>query len=302
MKYFFVFQNKSYKEEKAGGFLWAPKANKDGQTFHHWTSMTKVEQGDVIFNSFNGELLSIILAKANYKEELKPVDLESVDLWEKDGWKVDAEYIDVKVPIRYKDYMDEILALQGEKYAPFNASGRGNTGYLFQITEELANFFLSILKMDLTDLIPSEKNEDELIRDVEKDVLNEPDETVREQIVKSRIGQGIFKQRLIKLESKCKLCGIYNLEFLRASHSKPWSDSNNKERLDQYNGFLLCPAHDLLFDKGYISFQDDGSILISPLFDEHSKLLMNVHDKMKINLLDGHKVYLAYHRDTLFKK
>lgn len=301
MKYFFVFQNKSYKEEKVGGFLWAPKANKDGQTFHHWTSMTKVEKGDVIFNSFNGELLSIIVAKDDHKDASKPADLESVDLWEEDGWKVEAEYTDVKTPIKYKDYMDDILALQGDKYAPFNVLGRGTPGYLFQITEELANYFLSILKMDLTYLIPSEKNEDELIREVEETVSNEPDETVREQIVESRIGQDIFKKRLMKLGEKCWLCGLDNLEFLRASHSKPWKDSNNKERLDQYNGFLLCPAHDLLYDKGYISFQDDGSILISPLLDEHSKSLMNVHDKMNVNILEGHKEYLGYHRENIFK-
>ncbi|WP_114149300.1 HNH endonuclease signature motif containing protein [Paenibacillus sp. EZ-K15] len=100
--------------------------------------------------------------------------------------------------------------------------------------------------------------EDEIIKTEINSVSEEPEETLRDQVVKSRIGRGIFKQRLRALEEKCKLCGIDNPDFLRASHPKHWRVSNNKERLDQYNGFLLCPAHDFLFDKGLISFCDDG--------------------------------------------
>ncbi|WP_145148504.1 HNH endonuclease [Paenibacillus xylanexedens] len=301
MRYFLVFQNKSYKEEKKGEFLWAPKANIEGQTFHHWNSMTLVSKGDVIFNSFNGELLSIIVANNGFKESSKPADLAEVDLWENDGWKVDARYVQVDKPIRYKDYMDDILALQGEKYAPFNSLGRGNTGYLFQVTDQLADYLFSLLELKLEDVVAVEKSEDELIEAEIIAVSDEPEETVREQVVKNRIGQGIFKQRLRALEEKCKLCGIDNPNLLRASHTKPWSVSDNKERLDQYNGFLLCPAHDILFDKGLISFRDDGFILVSPLLEAHNKILMNVHEEMKVNLLEGHKVYLEYHRERIFK-
>lgn len=169
--------------------------------------MTMVKRGGVIFSSYNGKLLSIIVAKDDYIEAHKPADLESVDLWEKDGWKVEAEYTDVKSPIKYKDYMDDILALQGDKYAPFGSSGRGNTGYLFQITEELANYFFALLRINLIDLVANEKNEDEIIREVEKAVPKILEQTIREEIVKRRIGQGIFKQRLSRLENKCKLLG-----------------------------------------------------------------------------------------------
>ncbi|MBO2942795.1 HNH endonuclease [Paenibacillus sp. F411] len=302
MKYFFVFQNKTYKEEKAGGFLWAPKVNKEGKTFHHWTSMMLVSKGDVIFNSYNGEMLSVIVANEDCKEAVKPAGLETVDLWEKDGWKVEAKYIDVPHPIRYKDYMDDILALQGEKYAPFNGIGRGNTGYLFQLNEEIANYLFSLVKMNPADFLAIKKDDEQLIQEAITEVESEPVDTVREQVVKSRIGQGIFKQRLRALENKCKLCGIDNPDLLKASHAKPWSVSNNSERLDQYNGFLLCPAHDILFDKGLIGFADDGAILVSPLLEDHIKMLMNVHEAMKITLLEGHKVYMKYHRDNIFKR
>ncbi|MDN4078153.1 hypothetical protein QYF52_09415 [Paenibacillus polymyxa] len=84
---------------------------------------------------------SVIIAKNDYRESKKPDSLGSVDNWEQDGWIVDAEYSDISTPIKYKNYMNDILVLQGKKYAPYNLAGRGNTGYLFQITEELANFF-----------------------------------------------------------------------------------------------------------------------------------------------------------------
>ncbi|ADO57472.1 HNH endonuclease [Paenibacillus polymyxa] len=301
MRYFFVFQNKTYREEHDGGFLWAPKKNKDGKTFHHWTSMTSVKKGDIIFSSYKGRMHSVIIAKKNYRESKKPDSLVSVDNWEQDGWIVDAEYRDISTPIKYKNYMNDILTLQGKKYAPYNLTGRGNTGYLFQITEELANFLFTKVGITVADLELVAKSEDEIIGDVENDVSQIPEETIREQLVQTRVGQDKFKQELIKLDKKCKLCGLDNINFLRASHSKPWRDSNNKERLDKYNGFLFCPAHDTLYDRGYISFDNDGSLLISPYLDDLSKLLMNVEAQMKITLLEGHKHYVKYHREHIFK-
>lgn len=161
-------------------------------------------------------MLSIIVAKNGFKESSKPADLAEVDLWENDGWKVDARYVQVDKPIRYKDYMDDILALQGEKYAPFNSLGRGNTGYLFQVTDQLADYLFSLLELKLEDVVAVEKSEDELIEAEIIAVSDEPQETVREQVVKNRIGQGIFKQRLRALEEKCKLCGIDNPNLFKS--------------------------------------------------------------------------------------
>ncbi|MHA6484483.1 HNH endonuclease [Paenibacillus sp. strain BS8-2] len=299
MSYFFVFQNKTFKEEKAGGFLWAPKKNKKGQSEHHWTRMTEVQKGDVIFNSVDGELHSIIIAKGSCIESNKPIDFDSDDQWGQEGWKVAATYIETPFTIRYKDHMESILAIQGDKYAPFNSIGRGNTGYLFSISEELAEYFFSVLGVQPHDIAP---DEDEVINQIEQEVHKELAETIREQIVKVRIGQGVFKQSLRKLENKCKLCGIDHPELLRASHIKPWSASNNIERLDQFNGFLLCSAHDTLFDKGFISFDNEGGILVSPLLENHNKILSNVHHQMKINITEQHIPYLEYHRNYVYKK
>ncbi|MED2793175.1 HNH endonuclease [Bacillus wiedmannii] len=126
-------------------------------------------------------------------------------------------------------------------------------------------------------------------------------ETEKEQIIKRRIGQSMFKKELLEIERKCGLCGITDEHFLLASHIKPWSQSNNQERLDVNNGLLLCPNHDSLFDKGYISFEDDGAILISDCLDEATKVFLNISDKMKINMNKRQKQYMEWHRNDIFK-
>ncbi|TKH33770.1 HNH endonuclease [Bacillus cereus] len=127
------------------------------------------------------------------------------------------------------------------------------------------------------------------------------DETEKESVVKARIGQSIFKKTLLAVEKKCKLCGVPDEQFLIASHIKPWSQSDNQERLDVNNGFLLCPNHDALFDKGYISFNDGGRILISNSLDETTKVFLNINATMKVALNEGQQKYMKWHRENIYK-
>jgi hypothetical protein len=125
--------------------------------------------------------------------------------------------------------------------------------------------------------------------------------TEKEQIIKSRIGQSAFKKALLSVEKKCRLCGVLDERFLIASHIKPWSQSNSQERLDVNNGLLLCPNHDALFDKGYISFDECGTILVSDGLDESTMVFLNVNETMKITFNEGQQEYMKWHRDNIFK-
>ncbi|MED3819023.1 HNH endonuclease [Priestia aryabhattai] len=126
-------------------------------------------------------------------------------------------------------------------------------------------------------------------------------ETEREQVIKARIGQSTFKRYLLKIQNKCSLCGVSDERFLVASHIKPWSQSNHQERLDINNGLLLCPNHDFLFDKGYISFDNNGAILTSSSLDDNEKLFLNINDKLKIKLDYAQQQYMKWHRKNKFK-
>lgn len=126
-----------------------------------------------------------------------------------------------------------------------------------------------------------------------------------ECLVKQRANQGVFRDQMLKrFHKRCALCSVSNESFLIASHIKPWSKSDPNEKLSKFNGLLLCPNHDKLFDKGYISFSDEGQIMISSQLSDMDKIFLNVNDKMKISdelISEEMKVYLYYHRTNVFK-
>ena len=89
-------------------------------------------------------------------------------------------------------------------------------------------------------------------------------------------------------------------ELLVASHIKPWSISDANEKLDIHNGLLMCPNHDKLFDRGYISFDDTGRILISEKLDDNNRMYMNITPTMKIDITAENIKYIKYHRKNVF--
>ena len=124
-------------------------------------------------------------------------------------------------------------------------------------------------------------------------------------IVKARKGQGRYRRNLELIESACRVTGVTDKRLLRASHIKPWRlCNNNHERLDGNNGFLLTPNIDLLFDQGYISFDDDGRLLVSTKIakDQLAALNLPVEDKFMVGMFnDEQRMYLEFHRLELFR-
>ena len=128
-----------------------------------------------------------------------------------------------------------------------------------------------------------------------------PDTTERKGLVTSRVGQGYFRNLLIeKYDNKCAVTKSSIHSILIASHIVPWSESTEEERLDVNNGILLSPLYDALFDKHFISFNDDGMIVISEQIEDEIKLLsIDIHGSISVNK-DMHK-YLRRHRQQLKK-
>ena len=128
-------------------------------------------------------------------------------------------------------------------------------------------------------------------------------ETERSAIVKSRIGQGLFRKELIKkYNSSCVITGINEKKLLIASHIKPWAVCTNAERLSAENGLLLSPTFDKLFDCGLISFADSGRILVSSQLSTEvvSKLHISTTDTFNLKASQELKQNLEYHRDVVF--
>lgn len=104
----------------------------------------------------------------------------------------------------------------------------------------------------------------------------------------------------MEFEKKCRLCGVSDERFLVASHIKPWGQSNHQERLDSNNGLLLCLNHEALFDKGYISFDENGIILISNSLDEETKVFLNTNESMNITLSERQQKYIKWYQGNIY--
>jgi hypothetical protein len=110
-------------------------------------------------------------------------------------------------------------------------------------------------------------------------------ETDKEAIIRARHGQGVFKQRVMQIEAKCRITGVENAIHLVASHCKPWRDSSNEERLNGENGLLLTPSIDHLFDRGFIGFEDSGQLIVSPVAHVPSLRRMGVETERLVNVV-----------------
>ena len=142
----------------------------------------------------------------------------------------------------------------------------------------------------------------DLIDDIETIIKDEIiPKTEKEQLISARIGQGNYRNKLINLWKKCAVSKCEMTELLIASHIKPWKESTNKERLDRYNGLLLLPNYDKLFDKGLISFEDNGKIIISPLIKEEEYKVLGISPNDELfKVYDENKPYLEEHRRIVF--
>ena len=140
--------------------------------------------------------------------------------------------------------------------------------------------------------------------DVEADIdsiLSEDhvSDTEKSNLIKSRIGQGVFRQRLVSFWGGCSVTGYKDPTMLVASHIKPWCVASNSERLDRYNGLLLLPTLDRAFDSGLITFGEEGGIMISPQLE--SPELLPVSLSMGVQLRPMHGEYMEFHRERVFR-
>jgi len=143
----------------------------------------------------------------------------------------------------------------------------------------------------------------EELSDKRKKNYKKPSKTERKGIVTSRVGQGWYRTEVLKKwDWKCSVTGCEIQKILISSHIVPWRDSNDEERLDVDNGLLLSPDLDGLFDKYLISFNDDGSMIVSDKINiiELSELGININMKLRF-VNDGMKKYLKRHREKLLQ-
>lgn len=147
-------------------------------------------------------------------------------------------------------------------------------------------------------------SKEEVIEIEEIDTSNKP-EAIKEKLISSRLGQGKYREKLLEEIPFCPFTKINDERLLRASHIKPWVQSNDKEKVDPKNGLILSPTYDVLFDRGFITFKDDGTLIVSPFISPMNQKRLNIKTgkKVQINMFFDKKrlAYLDYHRKNIFQ-
>ncbi len=127
----------------------------------------------------------------------------------------------------------------------------------------------------------------------------------RKALTNARVGQGEYREKLLLECPFCPFTMVNDERLLIASHIKPWASSNDSEKVDPKNGFILTPTYDRLFDKGFITFKDDKTLVVSPWLSPMNQKRLDIYTGKKIPALpldDPQRlVYLAYHREHIFK-
>jgi putative restriction endonuclease len=135
----------------------------------------------------------------------------------------------------------------------------------------------------------------------------------KEVTINQRVGQNFFRKSVLaSYNMQCCITGLSDSKLLIASHIKPWSKAASKEKTNPSNGLCLNPFHDSLFDKGYISLDNDFKILIAP---ELRNIETDIQTKDWLFQYEGKKItlpsvksftpdlsFLEYHRDVIFMK
>jgi len=146
------------------------------------------------------------------------------------------------------------------------------------------------------------KDEEEQERRIENDTSMST--KTKSSLINSRIGQGDYRRKLLEECPFCPFTMVSDERLLVASHIKPWVLASDKEKVDPKNGFLFTPTFDRLFDRGFITFEDDKTMVVSPWISPMNQKRLGIYTGKlieKLPLDEKRKKYLDFHREYIFK-
>jgi 5-methylcytosine-specific restriction protein A len=188
-------------------------------------------------------------------------------------------------------FISEVEYFDCDYFETKDTSNKLRTGIKFFFKRKGA--YLNLQPDDIKPVVVSDP-----IDDIYQPLDRLPNETERSGLVTSRVGQGAYRKRIIhRWEYQCAVTGFNKLNVLIASHIVPWASANDEERLDVNNGILLSPNYDALFDRHLMSFDKNGSILLSDSISTEAYLKIGVTGLEKIKGLNSvNHEYLERHR------
>lgn len=321
MRYWWVNHKQTYDHEVGGGYIWCPKLKKGGAKNHFYETLREVQKGDLIFSYASSHLRALGIARLPCYSCPRPDEFGKIGAaWDHRGWRVDVKFQRFLNPLNAASVANQLAPLLPTQYSPIRPNGHGNQGaYLSEISKELARRIIELAEPQFLGLLYSTSLKEEALSITGPTVLIDWEEslqqtilasttipeTTRKALIHARRGQGKFKENVARFERECRITHVNNPSHLVASHIKPWREASNEERLHGGNGLLLTPSIDHLFDRGFMSFADDGEVLLSPVADMDSLQRMGAirnQEKTIGKFNADQKYFLDYHRREIFLK
>jgi hypothetical protein len=277
--YWLLRHDDMHRHEIAGGYIWAPKGNGGRGRSRYCDTIAAVAAGDSVLSCAGGRIGHVGLALDRAVGEPGR---------QGEGWWLPVDWTPLPRPVRQEarpparlsvvaaGRFHDILAeggLTAWPPVPDDSPDAGAAGHV------------AASRLDYDPALTA---------------------SVRDQQIRARRGQGLFRFRVFQLESACRLTGIARPDLLIASHIKPWRlCETTHERLDGANGLLLTPHVDRLFDRGLISFSDGGEVLRSSALPEDDLRRLGLEDACHRNVgafSERQRGYLAWHREGVFDR
>lgn len=312
MRFWWVNHKQTVRQEVGGGYLWSPKRTSGNARNQFYDNMRETMRGDAVLSFANGRVGYVGVITGLALSEGKPKSFGTAGhYWSDDGWWLPVDWTRLSQSFVPQDRIAEIRKWLPYRYSPINpATGKGNQGaYLAEIPEDLFRFIVSESCVGgWTGELPDDEElaQTDYFAASRLGYETALTASVREQMIKARRGQGLFRFRVFQVETACRLTGIGNPDLLIASHIKPWRlCETTDERLDGANGLLLTPHVDRLFDKGLISFSDGGEVLRSPSLPHDDLRRLGLEEACRRNVgafSAAQRTYLDYHRSAVFER
>lgn len=310
MKYWWVNQGKTYAHEVGQDFMWSPLKDKSGNTRKAYENMQILAAGDIVFSHAKSAIRAIGIVQSKSVIGPQP-DFEGTGSpnWSAVGWHCEVSFSELDKPIDYRKEIDVIKQMLPKENSPLDRNGKAVLSYLFEIPNDLGEYLLGESQYEislLNTLVAQATADSEEISDsIEEEIIQRVNigPLEKQNLVKSRRGQGIFKTNVKMYEKHCRVTGLQDKTHLTASHIKPWKDSSDTEKIDGNNGLLLSPHVDRLFDHGFISFTNEGDLLISRLLNREVLKKWNIPESLNVGAFRKEQYdYLEFHRNNKFKK
>lgn len=315
-RHWWVNQNQTWRQEQQGDYIWSPVRSRGGRRNPYYDFMREVGPGDVVLAYHGGRIQRLGIARSFCYDAPKPTEFGSRgDYWEDWGHRVSVRFTPVPRPFRPRDVIERLRPLLPARYSPLQPeSGHGLQNlYLTPLSEPLAQVVLELAGVPQAMLAErrfallaglGEYDGAAVTGAIESRIearireAADLDATTKTSLIEARVGQGEFRARVLQLEGGCRITGVRDPVHLVASHIKPWrACQDGRERLDGHNGLVLAPHADHLFDRGFLSFRDNGEMLVSPLVGPEILSAFHIDPAQRVgHFRDEQAPYLQYHR------